>query len=296
MSDIIEKREFNALIRLLDDDDEDVLCHVKNKIESLGIKGVPLLEEAWEVVEDTLVQERIEELIQKIQLQTLKQEFKLWLGSEDKDLLKGSILLAKFRYPDLDESFIFSKVKKISQMVWIELHTGLTSIEEAKVINNIFYTLQGFHTGKENEGNIDLGFINKVLENRKGNSISLGILYLAIAQELKLPLYGVNLPYHFSIAYCSDFLSPTQLEEQLSTDLVHFYINPAGNGSLFSRKDIDNYLDRIEHKREEMHYAPCNNILIIESLFINQIYYYNQIGNTDEALRLESFYKEVFNK
>lgn len=296
MTELIEKREFNALIKLLDDNDEDILYHVKGKLESLGIKGIPLLEEAWEIAENNIIQERIEELIQTIQTHELKQEFKNWFESEEKDLLKGAILVAKFRYPDLDESYIYSKIKKISQMIWIELHSGLTTLEEAKVINNILFRLQGFHASKENEINIDLGYINKVLENRKGNSISLGILYLSIAQELNIPIYGINLPYHFSLAYCNDFLTPNQLEEQSAVDHVLFYMNPAGNGGLFSKKDIDNYLDRIQLKKEDIHYAPCNNLLIIESLIINQIYYYDQIGEKEESKRLENFYKEVFEK
>lgn len=296
MSELIEKKEFNALIRLLDDTDENILHHVRGKLESLGIQGVPLLEQAWEITDNNLVQERIEELIQSIQTKELHKEFKDWFLSEEKDLLKGAILVAKFRYPDLDESYILSKINKITQMIWIELHSGLTPLEEAKVVNNILFRLQGFHSSKENEINIDLGFINKVLENRKGNSISLGIIYLSIARELNLPVYGINLPYHFSIAYCNDFLTQEQLDNQNASDQVLFYMNPAGNGGLFSRKDIDNYLDRIFTQKEEMHYSPCNNLLIIESLIINQIYYYDQAGEKEESKRLEKFYKEVFEK
>ena len=55
-------------------------------------------------------------------------------------------------------------------------------------------------------------FISDVLNDKKGNPLSLSLLYLIIAQKCELPIKGVNLPKHFVIAYTHEELyEETQL-------------------------------------------------------------------------------------
>ena len=44
-------------------------------------------------------------------------------------------------------------------------------------------------------------FINKVLETRRGNPLLVGLVYMLVAQMLGMPVYGVNLPQHFVLAF-----------------------------------------------------------------------------------------------
>ena len=44
----MESKEFKALISLLDDDDEQIVTHVQEKILSLGTQVIPFLEQEWE--------------------------------------------------------------------------------------------------------------------------------------------------------------------------------------------------------------------------------------------------------
>ena len=44
----INEKELKALVSLLDDDDQDVISHVEEKIHSLGIDIIPYLEDHWE--------------------------------------------------------------------------------------------------------------------------------------------------------------------------------------------------------------------------------------------------------
>ncbi len=63
--------------------------------------------------------------------------------------------------------------------------------------------------------------INQVLESKKGNPISLAAVYMLIAQKLKLPIFGVNLPNLFVLIYKSEELN--------------FYINVFNRGVIFSK-------------------------------------------------------------
>ncbi len=47
-------------------------------------------------------------------------------------------------------------------------------------------------------------YIGQVLDTKKGNQISLASIYSIIAQKLDIPIYGVNLPQHFILAYLDE--------------------------------------------------------------------------------------------
>ena len=57
--------------------------------------------------------------------------------------------------------------------------------------------------GKDNEVYKREQFVtlNVVLETKKGNPISLCVIYLLIARKLKLPVFGVNLPNMFMLLF-----------------------------------------------------------------------------------------------
>ena len=63
----LSDNEFRALITLLDDNDKEVFSHVSDKLFSLGVEGIPMLESAWESSENQVIQTRLEDLINKIQ-------------------------------------------------------------------------------------------------------------------------------------------------------------------------------------------------------------------------------------
>ena len=201
----ISDNEFKALISLLDDPDEEVIMHVSNKLQELGVKGVSKLEIAWESASDLLQQTRIEQVISDIQFGTLKEELAQWKQKDANDLLLGAILIAKFQYPDLDESEIYVSIDKLVQAIWLELNNGLTSLEETHVINNVLFKLTGFKGEQDGLIEADLSYINKVLELKKGNSNSLGILYLVLCKELNIPIYAIDLPHYFVLAYIGNF-------------------------------------------------------------------------------------------
>jgi hypothetical protein len=63
----LDKKEFQALVSLLEDDDEEVNRHVEGKIMSLGSNIIPYLEEQWENSFDPNVQSKIEDMIHTLQ-------------------------------------------------------------------------------------------------------------------------------------------------------------------------------------------------------------------------------------
>lgn len=286
----VSEKEFKALITLLDDNDNEVYSHVSDKLFSLGVEGIPLLESAWETSENQVIQTRLEDLINKIQFSNVKDRLIKWIDKGGEDLLEGALLVSKFQYPDLDEFKVTQKVESISKNVWIELNPALSPLEEAHVINHVFFQLHGFFGHQTAQLDADLGYLNNLLDSKKGNSLSLSILYLILAQKNDLPIYGVNLPYHFIMAYSRKHLSDEELAANDQEKSVMFYINPLNKGIAFSRSEITHYLEQMKVKTHSKFFSPCNNLEIIKTLIYNQLSCYDQTGNTDKAHQL----KELF--
>lgn len=283
--------EINALVSLLDDDDQEVFQLVSNQLGSLGVDGIPVLEAAWEHIGEPIIQEKIEDIIQKIQFDNLKDLLNIWIKSGGENLLDGVILVAKFQYPELDESKIINQIDKIIQSVWIELNNGLTPLEEVRVINHVFFNLLAFHGDLEHPFEPNNGYINLVLDSKKGNSLILGIIYSLVAKQLNIPIYGVNLPYHFILAYSPIDLAQNELGEIDIQEKILFYINPLNKGLVFSRAEISSYLERSNIKSQEKYFNPSSNLEIVKALIHNQMNGYDQKGQKEKGKKWQVLYK-----
>ena len=96
-------KEINALVKLLDDPDQEVFQHVEEKLLEYGSEVVDFLEDTWEHSLDALLQQRIENIVHKIQFNTVKEDLNLWYQSGAFDLLQGALVINRYQYPDLNE-------------------------------------------------------------------------------------------------------------------------------------------------------------------------------------------------
>ncbi len=273
----MNKTEIQALISLLDDPDEEVFGHIKDKLLSMGNPIIPDLESAWENCFDTIIQNRIENIIHKIQFEATLKELIVWAKSKDQDLLEGSILISRYQYPDLDEKKLRKKIEQVKQDVWIEINQNLTALEKVKIINHIVFDVHSFSGNTSNYHAPQNSYLNNVLESKKGNPLSLSILYTIIAQDLDLPIYGVNLPEHFILAY-KDEEHILPVEHGDDADSILFYINPFSRGTVFGRKEIDAFLKQLKLPPDLVHYLPCSNVDMIIRMLRNLINSYDRLG------------------
>ena len=110
--------QINALISLIEDPDEIIFSQVKSEIKNYGAEIIPKLEKEWETSSfGPLYRERIEKLIQSIQLESVSGKMKDWHNSEEKDLLEGALLINQFQYPSYDTDLIKKEISRIRQDV-----------------------------------------------------------------------------------------------------------------------------------------------------------------------------------
>ncbi|TVR69256.1 MAG: hypothetical protein EA408_12765 [Marinilabiliales bacterium] len=281
---MMDKKNIRALIHLLDDPDAEVSDVVSGNLLELGAEIIPELESAWEKTADHEHQEKIENIIRDIQFRSLKHDLEKWHSHGAFDLLEGVCLLARYQYPDLETDEVRKEIKSISDAIWIELNNRLTALEKVRIINHVIYDIKKFSKNRKHLNSPRNTYINLVLESKKGNPVTLSILYILVAQNLELPVYGVSLPKIFLTAWV-DRAGKKRAAE--APPEVLFYINPYQNGSVLGRKEIDLYLGQQKIEPRAHYYQPCDNRTIAERLLLSMILAYEKAGFQDKTADLK---------
>lgn len=284
----MDAKELQALIKLLDDSDSEIYKHVEDRLMSFGSEVIPMLEETWEVTLDIVLQQRIEELIHKIQFNAVKFELQTWAISGAFDLLSGFITISKYQYPELDEQKIINQIEAIKRDAWIELRYDTSPIEKVKILNHVLYNLHGFTGNVTNYNDPQNSYLNIVMESRRGNQISMAIIYSVIAQRLDIPIYGVNLPQHFILAYIDEQNDYQDLHDDQQGIL--FYINAFNKGFIFNKRDVDYFLKQLNVSPHPSFYKPCSNIQILKRVLRNLIHSYEKSGTIDKQKEVQELY------
>ncbi len=258
-----ENNEISALFHLIDDPDEEVFTSVSERIVSLGRAIIPNLENLWENTPDQGVQERIEMLIHKLHFRDLVNDFTNWKNGSC-ELLEGALLVSRYQYPEMNATTSLQEVEKIRRNIWLELNSYLTPLEQINVITGILYSYYKLK-GTEVAYDITEDFlINKVIENKKGNAITNGILYLIVCELLDIPVKAINIPRQFILGYFDidyNFPNPTRQK----SEKINFYVDPL-NGQIYSHKDVENYFKRISVPPTPSYYKQLSNKRIIQHL------------------------------
>lgn len=266
----MKETEIKALVSLLDDEDGQIVSHVEEKILSLGTAIIPFLELEWESNFSPLVQRRIEELIHTLQYELVKERIREWHETEDHDLITGMWIVATYQYPDIELLKLKQELEQIYYETWLEFKPDLYPFDQVKIINSVFFNKLKFAANTKNFHSPGNSMINIVLESHRGNPITLCVLYMMVAQKLKLPVYGVNLPNLFVLTY-KDGVS------------AQFYINAFNKGLIFSRQDIENYINELHLPPQSSFFEPCSNLDIIRRVFRNLIMSFDKMGEHAKA-------------
>lgn len=270
MYDMTEN-ELKAIIYLLDDPDAEIFQQIEHQLISYGPEAIPLLEKSWESTYDLMKQSRIENIIQKIQFDQIKSELQIWLIQNSEDLLEGLLILNRYQYPNLEDTQVIYQLAELRRNAWFQLMYDMSPVEKVKLLNSIFFRDFGLSGNTLNYHDPDNSYISKVLETKKGNPISLSCIYSIVAQQLDIPIYGVNLPKHFIVAYMDG-----------DNEKPLFYINIFNRGQIMQEEDVHSFLKQLELPIIDDYTKPCNNLAIIKRVLRNLITAYESSGNRNK--------------
>ena len=276
-------RTLSALINMLDDPDDKIYSLISTEIVAFGTAAIPPLKEALNNCLNKELEERIIEVLSKLRQSNLVLDFKEWVENDTDDLLRGFMLVTMTRYSDLDAVEMAAIIAHLKTDIWIELHEGLTAMENIKVMYHILFRVHQFEGIKDEISAPENSYLNTLLQTKKGSSLTLGMLYLILARQLELPIYGVNLPQHFILAYLREpgITNPDEGD-------VLFYIDPFNLGTVFTRREIDQFIGQMKIKPEKSFYEPCSNPDIIRRLINNLIFSYKSRGLDEKADELNN--------
>ena len=248
----MKEQEFKALISLLEDEDPRIGDHVEQKLLSMGMEILSRLEQAWEIENNERVQTRIEDIIHVIQSQETVDKLIEWMEDPHPSLLEGWFLLTKFRYPELEFEISYNAIQRLVHKIWLEFTPGMNVPQRLKVINRMLYQRENYKANRSVPLDPKNYFLNGFLETKKGGPISLAILYLIIANELKLPIRGIPVPGHF-ILVCED-------------KRTRFFLDPINKGTFFTKQDLERYLKEVNADQDPEKYKPVTTKSVIKEL------------------------------
>ena len=194
--------EVGALVRLLDDPDDDVRDSVQARLDELGHRAVPPLLAARDDADDAL-RPLIDSTIHDLHFEHVQRAWTLVMDAPSVDLERGAFLLALYRFPGLDIPAYRAKLDAFADEAVSAVHSA-RGVERAFALAEVMCDALGFDGNDDRYYDPNNSYLNQVIDRRLGIPISLSVIYLLLGQRLNLPVYGVNLPAHFLVKYVDD--------------------------------------------------------------------------------------------
>jgi tetratricopeptide (TPR) repeat protein len=128
----------------------------------------------------------------------------LALPDEKIDIGLGALLVGKQYDPSLDIPKYLARLDAMAQEIrarpeWQGEETNPRKLIE--ILNDYIFTEAGYVVLTEDECKTEHSFLHVLLDSKKGGCASLSTLYLALAERLNLPLFGVCAPGHAFVRY-----------------------------------------------------------------------------------------------
>lgn len=274
----------DALISLLDDQDEMVFRSVKEKLLSLGSEILPKLEEALFTAGSIEHYKKLELVISLLKREIILEQMKDWLGNDNRNLLDGWLLVSSIHHPNISKEKIEGIIHKLYRDAWLEITESMTSLEKVSVINHILFRLNNFEISNGDTPNIRNIVVDKLLFSKVGDIFSLTILYIIIARNLHLDLLPIMLANKLLLVYEDNLASTLAFGTQSEKYL--FYINVAHQGSVISPKEVQFLYDKSNKYGKTVTRVETDINLIRKLLNLMYLIYTGE-GDQDKLLLTE---------
>ncbi len=219
-ADTTYSEELDALIQLLDDDDNVVRRCVDERLRSFGPQVVGVLLEAGAV-------EKAESLNTEFRLEDLKRLLSKSGGSVS--LFEGAYIICSIADCTLKRGELEQWFFKCVSEYQGEASDDRTAFENTGVFNHIFFERLGFTLYDMGLSNPEYALVGKALESRRCNPLTMVYIYIMVAQACGLPLMPMLFP---------GGVVPVYMENGKEL----FYINVFHKGEIFYRHNLKDSL------------------------------------------------------
>ena len=276
------RAEIESLMFLLEDPDPFVQEHVQLRFMELGDRAIPLLDQIRVQTKDKEEKKRAKEVLHQLTFATLKEDFaeRLLEGIGNRaQLEKAVITLARFGHPTLRESEYVKTLDHFADMIRPSLRYRGNEREKMQTLMKFIFEDLNFRGDNKDYHNPANGFIDQVIERRKGLPISLSLVAMFIARRLELPVFGVNMPIHFMLAFVGE------KEEQL--------IDPYDQGAEVSYDQCYFFLKKNNVTPKPEHFKMASDIDILARCIRNLMHSYERNEEQERVHELKSLLELV---
>jgi regulator of sirC expression with transglutaminase-like and TPR domain len=265
-----------ALLTLLSDEDPAVYRTVRQEILREGPPATEWLRPCM-ISLDPALRRRAQEIVLQFDKQAADNRFLTFClqHGEEFDLEQGAWLLAQSEYPDINVDGYRALLDGFSSEIKEKLRRRACAKEVLTILNESLFLKLGFNGNEDNFNDPQNGYLNRVLDRRTGNPITLCLLYVLLARRLSLPITGIGLPGRFICRY--------------QTSAEEIYIDPFAGGALLSKGDCVHYLLNTSFSVRDDYLAPVTprRFLLRSCANLHQIYLQN--GRDERTIRLQRY-------
>lgn len=275
-SEALSEGQKTALLKLLTDDDMAVYHTIRGKILSYGQAASDWLRPHM-LSSDPVLRRRANELVHYLAKQDADNRFLAFClnQGEDLDVEEGAWLLSQTQYPDINLAAYQALFDSYAADLRERIDFGSTPESILATVNQYLFSELGFVGNETNYYDPDNSYLNRVVDRRTGNPISLCMVYLFIARRLRLPIAGIGMPGHFLVRF------------QSSTGEV--FIDAFNRGKLLSKADCVKYLLHTSHGFQEGYLAPVSSRRVLLRVCSNLHQIYAQLELADDTARLQRY-------
>jgi regulator of sirC expression with transglutaminase-like and TPR domain len=261
-----------ALIKLLADEDQAVYHAIRQKILSCGHPASIWLR-PYALSEDPLTRRRVQEILDHLARQAADDQFLAFClnQGEEFDVEQAAWMLALSRYPDVNVAAYSALLDSYAGDLRERSGPPRATLE---ALNEHLFEQLGFRGNEADYYDPDNSYLNRVVDRRTGNPISLSLVYLFLARRLQLPVTGIAMPGHFICRF--------------QTSIETLYIDVFNQGRFLSKAECIRYLQQANGSQDVLlRPATPRRILLRMCSNLHQIYL--QLRLKDETARLQRY-------
>jgi regulator of sirC expression with transglutaminase-like and TPR domain len=275
-SETLSEGEQRALLLLLADEDPQIYRAVRQRILAEGDSVIEWVEPATRS-NDPVQRRRATEIVRHINMRHADDRFLAFClnSGEDLDLEEGIFLLAQTQFPEINIAGYTAILDDYAADIRVRLDYGSAASQMIAGINEYLFKTQAFHGNEENYYEPENSYLNKVIDRRKGNPISLCLIYLCVARRLHLPITGIGMPGHFLCRY----QTPTE----------ELFIDAFNNGKILTKGDCVKYLLHTRDGFKEAYLSPITTRRTLLRVCSNLHQIYSQQNRKDDIARFQRY-------
>ena len=199
----LTRAQRDALFKLLLDEDRDVVAAARQRLLLEGPPLVPWLRPLT-LSDDPVLRRRTREILLHFEAGQADESMRAFCrrAGDDLDLEEGSLRLARTQYPELNPDAYRAVLDQWAERVAEWMPGDATDADGTlAAIHVVLFQQLGLRGNEANYYEPDNSYLNRVIDRRLGNPISLCVVVLLIGRRLQLPLSGIGLPAHFLCRY-----------------------------------------------------------------------------------------------